>query len=125
MKKFLALVALNCLVNFVNAQSLAINTDGSLANASAMLDIKNPNKGILIPRTSSTTRIAIPSPAKGLLVYDTTTNSFWYHNGTIWTEIGQGSGTAAPACAYWRAGNCNSNICSPMSSPTPTSILYQ
>lgn len=32
------------------AQSLAINTDGSTANSSALLDIKSTTKGLLIPR---------------------------------------------------------------------------
>ncbi len=32
------------------AQNVGINTDGSLPAASAMLDVKNPNKGMLIPR---------------------------------------------------------------------------
>jgi hypothetical protein len=31
------------------AQNLAVNTDGSLANPNAILDIKSGNKGILIP----------------------------------------------------------------------------
>jgi hypothetical protein len=72
------------------AQSVAINTDGSVANNSAMLDIKSYSKGMLIPRTSTVSRTAIISPAKALLLYDTTTSSFWYHNGTAWIEISSG-----------------------------------
>ncbi len=56
-------------------------------NASALLDISSSTKGILIPRTSTTTRLTIPA-VKGLLVYDTTTSGFWFHNGTIWIEAG-------------------------------------
>ena len=33
-------------------QSVAINTDASLPNASAILDVKSSTKGLLIPRTS-------------------------------------------------------------------------
>jgi len=51
-----------------------------------MLDIKNPSKGILIPRTSTTTRTAIVNPAKGLMLYDTVTSSFWFYNGSGWNE---------------------------------------
>ena len=65
-------------------QSVAINTDGSTANAAAILDVKSYTKGVLIPRTKTT---AIATPVKGLIIYDTTTNSFWFHNGTSWTEI--------------------------------------
>ncbi|HNJ29649.1 MAG TPA: hypothetical protein PLQ40_11885, partial [Ferruginibacter sp.] len=51
------------------AQSLAINTDGSSANASALLDVKSTTKGILIPRMTKTEKNAIASPATGLLIY--------------------------------------------------------
>ncbi len=70
------------------SQSVAINADGSLPNNSAMLDIKSSTKGILIPRTSTVTRLTIPG-AKGLMVYDTVTTSFWFHDGSSWTEISQ------------------------------------
>lgn len=50
MKKNFLLVILACfLVENIMAQSLALNTDGSTANASAMLDVKSINKGVLIP----------------------------------------------------------------------------
>src|SRR5688500_18729749 len=67
-------------------QNLAINTDGSAADANAILDIKSNNKGILIPRMSSAARLGIP-PTKGLLVYDSTTQSFWYNTGVQWKPI--------------------------------------
>ena len=60
------------------AQNVAINEDGSLPNANAILDIKATGKGILIPRMSTTERMSIVAP-HGLLVYDTTTHSFWYN----------------------------------------------
>jgi trimeric autotransporter adhesin len=80
----LSLIALS---HSPSAQSIAINTDGSAPNASAMLDVKHNSKGVLIPRTSTTSRVAIINPAKGLLVYDTTAGSFWYHTGSGWKEI--------------------------------------
>ncbi len=67
-------------------QNIAINTDGSLPDPNAILDIKSFTKGILIPRTSTTSRNLMPK-TKGLLVYDTTTNGFWYHNGTSWVSM--------------------------------------
>ncbi len=69
------------------AQSLAINTDGSAADNSALLDVKSSTKGILVPRTSSVTRLAIINPAKGLMVYDTTTSSFWFFDALSWKEM--------------------------------------
>ncbi len=85
------------------SQSVSINNDGSLPNASAMLDIKSGTKGILIPRTSTSTRITITG-AKGLLLYDTTSSSFWYHTGATWTELG----SAAPT-GWLLSGNSGTN----------------
>ena len=72
---------------FSQNQNVAINTDGSLPANSAMLDISATDKGILIPRITSTQRDAIVSPATGLMVYDNSLNQFWYFNGIEWTAI--------------------------------------
>lgn len=56
-------------------------------DSSAMLDIVSTNKGLLIPRMTSGERQAIASPAKGLLVFDNTTGSFWYFDGTQWQKL--------------------------------------
>ncbi len=37
-----------------------------------------------MPRMTTAERTAIATPATGLQVYDTTTNSYWYYNGTAW-----------------------------------------
>jgi len=73
------------------AQSVAINTDGSPANTSSILDIKSINKGLLIPRMTSVQRIAIAAPANGLMVFDITTNSPWFYNGASWNALSAGS----------------------------------
>lgn len=73
-----------------NAQNVGINADGSLPNPNAILDVKSFNKGVLIPRVSTTGRLAIPN-TKGLLVYDTTANSFWYNNGSSWQNMAAGA----------------------------------
>ena len=69
------------------SQSVAINTDGSSANASAILDVKSTTKGMLVPRVTTAQRTGIASPAAGLLVYDTNTNTFWFYNGTSWAQM--------------------------------------
>ncbi|HSB92920.1 MAG TPA: tail fiber domain-containing protein [Flavitalea sp.] len=77
----------------VRAQAVSINDDASLPHPSAILDVKVAaavKKGVLFPRMTAAQRAAIPSPAKGLLVYDSTNNSFWYHNGAIWQQISSG-----------------------------------
>ena len=50
---------------------VAVNTDGSSPDASAMLDVKSTVKGFLVPRMSTSNRSAIAAPAEGLMVYDT------------------------------------------------------
>ncbi|THU37045.1 hypothetical protein FAM09_19005 [Niastella caeni] len=71
-------------------QNVAINEDGSLPNPKAILDVKSYSKGILIPRMSTNDRLGILAPT-GLLVFDSTTMSFWYSigqdTGTIWKNL--------------------------------------
>ncbi|MEM6699801.1 MAG: hypothetical protein AAF599_15470, partial [Bacteroidota bacterium] len=66
---------------------VAINENNNNPDASAMLDVSSTDKGILIPRMESTARENISNPAKGLMVFDSTTNSFWYYS-EMWQEIG-------------------------------------
>jgi hypothetical protein len=69
----------------VTAQSFSINTDGSTANASAILDVKSTAKGMLIPRMTLVNRNAIATPATGLLIYQTdNTPGFYYYDGGAW-----------------------------------------
>lgn len=91
MKSLIKAITLILLVNCfllvsLNAQ-VAINADGSNPDASAMLEITSSEKGILIPRMTSTQRTDISSPATGLLVFDTETGSFWFYNGTTWKDF--------------------------------------
>ncbi len=94
MRKFYFLVLSSLFVaTSLMAQNVGINSDGSTPNASAMLDVKSTNSGILIPRMTETQRDAIASPATGLLVYQTNeTPGFYYYSGTAWTFIDSGTG---------------------------------
>ncbi len=88
MKKIIAfLIVLFSLSIQLVAQSVSITTDGSAPNSSSMLDIKSTSKGLLMPRLTSVQRTGISSPAKGLILFDSTTNSFWFYKGSAWTEI--------------------------------------
>ncbi|MCB8998993.1 MAG: hypothetical protein H6540_02845 [Bacteroidales bacterium] len=69
-----------------NAQ-VAINSDGSAANPSSMLDVSSTTKGLLPPRMSSAQRTAIPTPANGLIVYDTDSASYYIRNSTGWCQL--------------------------------------
>jgi hypothetical protein len=96
MKKliFSALIAIG-VGSAVQAQSVAINTDGSAADNSAILDVKATDKGVLIPRMLDTDRTGITNPATGLIVYQTNgTAGFYYNAGTpavpSWIRLSDG-----------------------------------
>jgi hypothetical protein len=65
-------------------QNVGIGT--TTPNNSALLDLTATNKGLLVPRMTTAQRIAIVTPATGLLVYDTNFNQFWYFDGTMWVQ---------------------------------------
>ena len=66
---------------------VGINKDHADPDGSAMLDVKSTEHGILIPRMGTEDRDQIPSPAPGLLIYNTATNLFNYYNGSYWCTI--------------------------------------
>ena len=69
-------------------------------HTSALLDLQSTNKGLLIPRMTTSQRNAIGTIAKGLVVYDSTIRSFMFHDGTAWQEV------VNPNNNLWRkAGN--------------------
>jgi hypothetical protein len=77
-----------------NGTGVSLNNTAAVPDASAIMDIQSTTKGLLIPRMTTGERTAIPSPFKGLLVFDNTTSSFWFYNGSVWTEINAGSGSS-------------------------------
>jgi len=83
------------ITNCAFAQGMSVNTTGTAADASAMMDVASTNKGMLVPRLTTTQRTGISSPAKGLLVYDSTLSSFYFNSGTpgtpVWTAVGGSS----------------------------------
>src|ERR1700722_4640405 len=83
MKKHYSLLLLAaCLLlnSLLHAQSVGIGT--STPNSSAQLDISSSSRGLLIPRMDTTAIKAIVSPAKGLMVYDTSRNQLLVNMGT-------------------------------------------
>lgn len=82
------LVYIFCLLIFSkksSSQSLSVNTDGSKADSSAILDVKSSAKGILIPRMSLAQKNSIANPATGLLIYQTDDMpGFYFYSGVVW-----------------------------------------
>lgn len=71
--------------NLIAQDGVGINTDNP--DPSALLDVTSTSQGVLIPRMTNGERDLIASPARGLLIYSTTTNTFWYYNSSSWIEI--------------------------------------
>ncbi|MCF8275339.1 MAG: collagen-like protein [Flavobacteriales bacterium] len=63
---------------------------------SAILEVKSTDKGVLLPRLTSAQKNAISSPAQGLFIFDITTESFWYYDGTQWIEALGPTGPTGP-----------------------------
>ena len=82
----LAFLIINSQFLILHAQ-VAINSDGSAPDASAMLDVTSTTKGVLISRMTTAERTVISSPATGLLVYDTDFNTFWYYANSTWNNL--------------------------------------
>lgn len=88
MKRKIIFLSLVLLYNSFSWAQMAVNTDGSIPNSSAMLDVKSTTKGILVPRMTAAERGLIASPATGLMVYQTNTPAgYYYYNGTAWKQI--------------------------------------
>jgi|GEM_PF-1425159 len=79
--------ALFSATQLVSQDNVGIGT--STPHASAALEVTSNNKGVLFPRMSSAQRTAI-SGVEGLLVFDTDSSSFYFHDGAIWVKLASG-----------------------------------
>lgn len=102
-------------------------------NSSASLDVVSTSKGILYPRIAllnNTDQVTIPSPAKGLIVFNTNTsaagstqvvkNNLYFWNGTMWNQVVDGdavinsnAGLKIPKLAGYAYKQDNQQIVSP------------
>ena len=88
-KSSIILVLLVCSIE-LKAQQMSINTDGSLPDSSAMLDIKSTTQGFLMPRMTAVQKAAIVNPADGLMIYQTDGNEGLYvfdQSATSWNQV--------------------------------------
>ncbi|MCO5263961.1 MAG: hypothetical protein M9901_13885 [Lentimicrobium sp.] len=104
---------------------VAVNTDGSAPDNSAMLDVKSTNRGLLAPRMTQAQRNAIVSPAAGLMIFQTDNGpGLYYNSGTpavpVWSLVGNNAGQWLNngANIYYNLGNVG------IGTSTPTDKLY-
>jgi hypothetical protein len=104
MKNIIALFCVMYCCYSALSQTGSIGIGTISPNNSAALEIASSTKGVLIPRMNTTQRNAIPSPATGLMVYDNTTNSFWFKSTTDWVELSD------TANNVWRKNGTNAYV---------------
>jgi hypothetical protein len=94
--KILFLLTVSAMIAFnpVNAQNnVGIGT--TTPNANSILEMQSTSQGVLVPRMTSTQRLAIAVPTEGLLVYDITVDCFFFYETTTatWKNLCSASGT--------------------------------
>lgn len=112
----------------VYSQGISINETGNAPASCAILDVQpdvNYNKGLLLPRLTTTQRNSIPSPVQGLIIYNTTTNCFEIFNGTVWYSLGcQCSGAPAATTATAATGTTSSGFIANWGSVLTATTFY-
>ena len=94
----LLLLAIVIIVSSSLTAQMAVTTDGSSADASAMLEVKSTDKGFLPPRMTTAEIVNIASPANGLFVFNTTDNKayIFVSADNQWKEVYYGTGIIDP-----------------------------
>lgn len=98
-KLFSIFILVTLVIANINAQNVGIGNSSFTVDASAGLEIRFTDKGLLIPRvalTSSTDASTISSPATSLLVYNTATAGdvtpgYYYWDGSQWVRFATGT----------------------------------
>jgi len=88
MKRFHLLIAASFICFGSYCQQVIVSDDDSYSGASsAMLDVKSTTKGFLPPRMTTTQRLAVSSPADGLLVFDSDLSELMIFKNSGWHEV--------------------------------------
>lgn len=79
------------------SNTLQIGNTNITMNASAALQIDDNSRGVLVPRITSIQRDAITTPANGLLIFNTSNNTFevFKSSCSCWVTINDGGNTPA------------------------------
>lgn len=70
-----------------NEGRVRIGAGNVTAVSSALLEVNSTTKGFLPPKMTQTERLAIVSPAEGLIVYDTTNSALGVYSGGGWRKL--------------------------------------
>lgn len=112
MKKLIILFLFAVSIQFSHSQTVGIGPD-TTPNTSAMLDV-NGTRGFLPPRMTYAQRTAIASPATGLMVYQTNTNTtpsstpgLYIKESTAWQHLATLDDIAIPSSTSWTVSGSN------------------
>ena len=72
-------------------QGVGISEVSIVPDGSSILELRSTMRGFLAPRMTEDQRDDISSPAKGLIVYNTTTNKLNIFDGTFWRVLFSGN----------------------------------
>ena len=102
MRKIIILISGLLLIVVGATAQIAINTDGSAAHSSAILDVSSTTKGMFVPRMARVQIEALANPANGLMVFDTDDGKFYIYITAkgVWRELEYATGTVTPPGAF-------------------------
>ncbi|MCB9192859.1 MAG: tail fiber domain-containing protein [Flavobacteriales bacterium] len=94
--------------NEVKAQAVSINSNGAAPNVHSILDVSSTTSGVLLPRMTTGERTTLGNTPlgnaeKGMTVFDTQLNAYFYWNGITWVRILSATGASLDA-AYDAGG---------------------
>ena len=103
----LIFVAIAIFISYSLSAQMAVTTDGTSADASAMFEVKSTTKGMLIPQVALTgvnDASTITTPATSLLIYNTATATgvtpgYYYNAGASGSPVWERFTTGATALA--------------------------
>lgn len=97
MKNIISLIVFFCICHYLSSQSVGVGSSVFTPDASAMLEVRATNKGVLIPRVTLTgvnDATTIASPATSLLVFNiggALSAGYYYNAGTpvspLWVRL--------------------------------------
>jgi hypothetical protein len=107
MKKIAVVLGFTALASFVAFAQNNVGIGTNTPDASSMLDVQSTSQGVLVPRMTTAQRLAITTPANGLLVYDTNFDCFFYYIAatTTWQNMCTSTSSTGPTGPTGPAGS--------------------
>ena len=121
MRRHVVTLVTGLLVQPLVAQGVGIGT--STPHPSAILELSSTTKGLLILRLTEAERQALPDPATGLLIFNTTTGELNFYNGSSWRRIPSNAVSAASGTGTPSGEGVGIDASGGIGIPDPSAIL--